>query len=565
MIDEIATLQAGDGSTQAQDVATRKQELRRRLERLIGIAATEGNEILPLRNGDQIFPAMLRAVEEAEHTVDMTTFVYWRGDIAHRFAHALAAKARQGVRVRLLLDGFGSRLIERELLDEMDRSGVDVAWFRRPVRLSPLKQNHRCHRKVLVVDATTAFTGGVGIAEEWCGDARNPQEWRDTHVQVRGPAVDGIAAAFAQNWAECREDGLYDAADRFEEHRQPGTSVVQVVRGSASVGWQDMQTLLRVVISSAQRRLRLATAYFAPDRYFVDLLIAAAERGVDVEILLPGPHTDKRVCQLAGERFFEDLTAAGVRIWQYQPTMMHAKVLTVDGIAALVGSTNFNRRSLDHDEEIMLTVIDERFTARLDADLDQDLTVSERLDPGRWRRRSPGGAPWRRPPRRSGTSSERVLHPGWRSGGRVLTSSRPPPGVRWFGPVRSSPAVHRDRRPWRRAGRRRARGCRRHAVPSCHGRQNRSDPRLRERAASRRLLEGGARLRRRAAARSLHDPWGVARAVRPAGGRLRGRRGVALRSRRHRAPPLHPPGSRAQEGEEPAAHRRPGAGARRSR
>ncbi|WP_371484284.1 phosphatidylserine/phosphatidylglycerophosphate/cardiolipin synthase family protein [Kitasatospora sp. NBC_00315] len=383
-------MQAGDGSTQAQDVATRKQELRRRLERLIGIAATEGNEILPLRNGDQIFPAMLRAVEEAEHTVDMTTFVYWRGDIAHRFAHALAAKARQGVRVRLLLDGFGSRLIERELLDEMDRSGVDVAWFRRPVRLSPLKQNHRCHRKVLVVDATTAFTGGVGIAEEWCGDARNPQEWRDTHVQVRGPAVDGIAAAFAQNWAECREDGLYDAADRFEEHRQPGTSVVQVVRGSASVGWQDMQTLLRVVISSAQRRLRLATAYFAPDRYFVDLLIAAAERGVDVEILLPGPHTDKRVCQLAGERFFEDLTAAGVRIWQYQPTMMHAKVLTVDGIAALVGSTNFNRRSLDHDEEIMLTVIDERFTARLDADLDQDLTVSERLDPGRWRRRSPG-------------------------------------------------------------------------------------------------------------------------------------------------------------------------------
>ncbi|GAA4983333.1 hypothetical protein GCM10025734_05280 [Kitasatospora paranensis] len=270
------------------DVTARKQALRRRLERLIGIAATEGNELLPLRNGDEIFPAMLQAVEEAEHTVDMTTFVYWRGDIAHRFAHALAAKARQGVRVRLLLDGFGSRLIERELLDLMAAAGVEVAWFRRPVRLSPLKQNHRCHRKVLVVDARTAFTGGVGIAEEWSGDARNPDEWRDTHVQVRGPAVDGLAAAFAQNWAECREDALYGPADRFEEHAQPGRAVVQVVRGSASVGWQDLQTLMRVVISGAEQRLRLATAYFAPDRYFVDLLCAAARRGVEVELLLPG-------------------------------------------------------------------------------------------------------------------------------------------------------------------------------------------------------------------------------------------------------------------------------------
>jgi cardiolipin synthase len=371
-------------------VAARKQALRRRLERLIGIAATEGNDLLPLRNGDEIFPAMLQAVQEAEHTVDMTTFVYWRGDVAHRFAHALATKAREGVRVRLLLDGFGSRLIERELLDLMAAAGVEVAWFRRPVRLSPLKQNHRCHRKVLVVDARTAFTGGVGIAEEWSGDARNPDEWRDTHVQVRGPAVDGLAAAFAQNWAECREDALYDAADRFEEHAQPGRAVVQVVRGSASVGWQDLQTLMRVVISGAEQRLRLATAYFAPDRYFVDLLCAAARRGVEVEILLPGPHTDKRVCQLAGGRFFEDLTASGVTVWQYQPTMMHAKVLTVDGIATLIGSTNFNRRSLDHDEEVMLAVIDEEFTARLDGDFDQDITRSERLDPGRWRRRGAG-------------------------------------------------------------------------------------------------------------------------------------------------------------------------------
>ncbi|WP_406095747.1 phospholipase D-like domain-containing protein [Streptomyces sp. NBC_01013] len=367
--------------------AERTLRLRRRLERLIGVAATEGNHLVPLRNGDEIFAAMLDAIRRAEHTVDMMTFVYWRGDIAQEFADALAERARAGVRVRLLLDGFGSRLIEKDQLAAMDEAGVSVAWFRKPVRLSPLKQNHRCHRKVLVVDEATAFTGGVGIAEEWCGDARNEKEWRDTHVQVCGPAVDGLAAAFAQNWAECHEE-LFDAHDRFVELEPCGDAVVQVVRGSASVGWQDMQTLLRVVLESAEERIRLTTAYFAPDAYFIELLCAAARRGVVVEILLPGPHTDKRVCQLAGQRYYEDLTACGVRIFQYQPTMMHTKAITVDRVAALIGSTNFNRRSLDHDEEVMLAVMDPEFTATLDGHFEQDMRASELIDGRRWRRRS---------------------------------------------------------------------------------------------------------------------------------------------------------------------------------
>ncbi|MEU8699538.1 phospholipase D-like domain-containing protein [Streptomyces sp. NPDC048680] len=365
----------------------RSRLIRRRLERLIGIAATEGNALVPLRNGDEIFAAMLASVRGAEYTIDMMTFVYWKGEVAREFATALAERARQGVRVRLLLDGFGSRLIEKDLLDLMEQAGAQVAWFRKPLLLSPLKQNHRCHRKVLVVDEATAFTGGVGIAEEWCGDARNENEWRDTHVQVRGPAVDGLAAAFAQNWAECHDE-LFDERDRFIDHAPQGEAVVQVVRGSASFGWQDMQTLLRVMLESSQERFRLSTAYFAPDAYFIELLCATARRGVAVEILLPGPHTDKRVCQLAGQHFYEDLLACGVKIWQYQPTMMHAKVITVDRVAALVGSTNFNRRSLDHDEEVMLAVLDEDFTAVLDGHFEQDLEVSELIASGRWRRRS---------------------------------------------------------------------------------------------------------------------------------------------------------------------------------
>jgi cardiolipin synthase A/B len=378
---------AGGSRTAAPAFQDRSERIRRRLERLIGIAATEGNALVPLRNGDEIFASMLDSIRSAEHTVDMMTFVYGRGDIARRFAQALAERARAGVRVRLLLDGFGARLIEKEQLDAMDGAGVQVSWFRKPLHLSPFKQNHRCHRKVLVVDEHVAFTGGVGIAEEWCGNARNENEWRDTHVKVCGPAVDGIAAAFAQNWAESHDD-LFDDRDRFIQHQSQGDSVVQVVRGSASFGWQDMQTLIRVVLESAEERVRLATAYFAPDEYFVELLCATARRGVEVEILLPGPHIDKRVSLLAGQQFYEDLTDCGVKIFQYQPTMLHAKVITVDQVATLIGSTNFNRRSLDHDEEVMLAVLDQDFTATLDQHFEEDLEVSERVHAGRWKRRS---------------------------------------------------------------------------------------------------------------------------------------------------------------------------------
>ncbi|WP_343243038.1 phospholipase D-like domain-containing protein [Streptomyces sp. SID12501] len=371
----------------APDAEARKRRLRRRLERLIGVAATEGNELVPLRNGDEIFPAMLGAIHSAQHTIDMMTFVYWRGQIAHDVAVALADRAREGVRVRLLLDGFGAKKIERRSLDLMTTAGVEVAWFRKPAWLSPFKQNHRCHRKALIIDEHTAFTGGVGIAEEWCGNARNPAEWRDTHVRVRGPAVDGIAAAFAQNWAECHDE-LFDDRDRFTEHPQAGSSVVQVVRGSASIGWQDMQTLIRVMLSSAEESFRLATAYFAPDPYFIDLLCETARRGVRVEILLPGPHTDQRACQLAGQHHYTRLLEAGVHIRQYQPSMMHAKIITVDSVASLIGSTNFNRRSMDHDEEVMLAVLDEEFTAALERDYEADLKSSVDIDVTRWRRRT---------------------------------------------------------------------------------------------------------------------------------------------------------------------------------
>ncbi len=376
--------EAADG---ARDTAGDVKRIRRRLEGLLGIPATEGNRLTVLRNGDEIFPAMLDAIAAAERTVDLLTFVYWRGDIAREFAHALGGKAREGLRVRVLLDAFGGRLIDKALIAHMESRGVQVEWFRKLFVTALARGNHRTHRKVLVCDGRVAFTGGVGIAEEWCGDARNPGEWRDTHVRVEGPAVDGVAAAFAQNWAESGRPLVEDGWDELPDHPHAGDAVVQVVRGSATVGWGDMSTVFRIMIESARERLRITTAYFVPDPAFLRLLCESAGRGVEVDVLLPGPYADKRVVQLASEATYDVLVDCGVRVWNYRPTMLHAKVTTVDGIASVVGSSNFNRRSMALDEEVVLCVLDPESTAVLDRHFEEDLSHSERIERRRWGRR----------------------------------------------------------------------------------------------------------------------------------------------------------------------------------
>ncbi len=364
-----------------------RQQLRRTLECLVGIHFTEGNELEVLRNGNQIFPAMLEAIRGAQHSVDLMTFVYWQGRPAHEFADALCDRARAGLRVRVLIDAVGGLHIEDGILDRMSASGVDIHWFRKPLVKSPFKQNHRGHRKVCVIDETVAFTGGVGIAEEWGGDARDKSEWRDTHFRVVGPAVDGLSAAFIQNWAESGRP-LYDDSNRFPEQPQRGSAAVQVVRGSASIGWDDIHTVWYVLIRSARRRIQLQTAYFAPDEKVIGALLEAVERGVEVDVLIPGPHADKRVAQLGSERTYSELVAGGVRIWNFQPSMLHTKIMTVDSAAVLIGSTNVNRRSLDHDEEVALVVLEDDVIATLEAHFADDLARSREIDLARWEQRS---------------------------------------------------------------------------------------------------------------------------------------------------------------------------------
>jgi len=372
-----------------QDAAERIATLRRGLEGIMGVPATEGNSIEVLRNGDEIFPAMLAGIAGAQRTVDLLTFVYWRSAIGARFADALSERARAGVRVRVLLDAWGAHSVEKPLLTQMAEAGVHVNWFRPLARLQAHKANHRTHRKVLVVDEATAFTGGVGIAGEWEGDARNEREWRDTHFRIRGPAVDGLRAAFLSNWVET-DDTLFDATfDRFPDQPQPGSTTIQCVRGASTSGWSDISTLFRALLQLAHDRVRITTAYFVPDVRLNDQLSSAAERGVRIEILLPGPHMDKRFVQLAGESSYALLLEHGVRIWQFQPSMLHAKIMTVDGVAANIGSANLNARSTKLDEETNLVAFDPDLVRVLDAQFDEDLERSERIVAGRWEHRPP--------------------------------------------------------------------------------------------------------------------------------------------------------------------------------
>ena len=375
------------GERSADDLAVRTRGATDRLHTLLGTPPTHGNQITVLRNGDQIFPAMLGAIDAATATVDFVTFVYWSGEIADRFAVAFCEAARRGCRVRVLLDAVGARKISPELVKEMTRAGCEVRWFRpffdnRVPKIA--EANRRTHRKILVCDGRVGFCGGVGIAAEWTGDARNENEWRDTHLEIRGPGIAGLFGAFLDNWAN-QHDDQFDPGSEPDLVLDPvGDSTMFVVRGAAETGASDVWRMMMALVSMAQRRVKIATAYFNPDDRMRAELIAAVERGVHVTLLVPGAFADKRFIQIVGEESYEELLDAGVEIQTYDVAMMHAKVMTVDGLMATVGSTNFNQRSMQHDEEANVVIVDAAVVSVLDEHLDHDLTRSTELDPADW-------------------------------------------------------------------------------------------------------------------------------------------------------------------------------------
>jgi cardiolipin synthase len=358
-------------------------------EALTQAPISTGNEISLLVNGDEIFPALLEALRDAERSIDLLTYVYWRGEIAEEVARLVCERARKGVEVNVLLDWVGSAKMDARLVEQMADAGVCVVRFR-PLRPWTLRRlGNRTHRKVAVVDGDVGFIGGVGIADEWTGDAGDPDHWRDTHVRVRGPVVRALQGAFAENWLEATGDVL--VGDNFLPALEPidGGPPMQVVRSSAGVGDSDAEALYFLALASAQRSIELTAAYFAPRPAFSRALADAAERGVDVRVLVPGPHADKEFMRVAGRRTYSELLDAGVAIHEYQPTMLHAKTLVVDGAWSTVGSVNFDNRSFQLNDEATLCVQSREFARELGEQFTRDLELSEAIDPARWSRRSP--------------------------------------------------------------------------------------------------------------------------------------------------------------------------------
>jgi cardiolipin synthase len=352
----------------------------------MGVPVTSGNQVQVLRNGVEIFPAMLEAIRGAEHTIDLLTYVWWGGDISREFSEALAERAEAGLRVRVLVDAIGGRLLPEENVERMVEAGVLFERFRGLDDLRLWRKSHRTHRRVLLVDGQIGFTGGVGIAGEWEGDASDPDEWRDTHLRVVGPAVDGLRAAFLDNWAET-DHPLLDDAERYPAHDAGGSAHLMVVRSSAGHGISAMAILKRLLIEIAQERVRITSPYLAPEPGAVDALRRARDRGVDVQILIPGEHIDKRVSALAAAQHFDELLELGIDIRIYQRTMLHAKTMTVDGIVADVGSANFNSRSFAQDEEVDVVAFDPDLAAELDAHFDEDLQDADQVTRDRWEER----------------------------------------------------------------------------------------------------------------------------------------------------------------------------------
>lgn len=345
----------------------------RYLERLLGVPFTQGNEVRFLRNGDEIFPAMLEAIAEAEASIEFLTFVYWEGSIADRFSKALADKAREGVVVRVLLDSYGAAKMRSDLVEEMRGAGVQVCWFRPFSTWRLWKFDNRTHRKVLVCDNRVAFTGGVGIAAEWEGNAQGPGEWRETHVEIRGPAVEGVAGAFWENWLEMRPMDLPTVSTTANGQPMLGEDSLMVVRSTARDNGSDASVLFQGAFHLAEREVIIATPYFVIEEQMRNRLCDTASRGVKVTILIPGPHLDKRFEWFAARQDFEALMEAGVKIYRYERTMLHMKLVLIDDDLSMIGSTNLNQRSMRRDAEVMLVMSGEKRNQELRADFQRDL------------------------------------------------------------------------------------------------------------------------------------------------------------------------------------------------
>ena len=335
-------------------------QFRRSMGVLLGPPIIEGNKVDVLLNGDQIFPAMLKAIREAKQTITFETYIYWSGSIGKEFSDALIERARAGVKVHVLLDFIGSIKLEAAQMDAMKAAGVKFQRYHKPVWWKFTKLNNRTHRKVLVVDGAIGFTGGVGIADHWRGNGQDKDHWRDTHFRVEGPVVGQMQAVFADNWTKSTGIVL-DGEPYFPPLAPKGSHAAQMFSSSPSGGSESMLLMYLMSITAAKSTIDLSSSYFVPEELTIKALVAASKRGVKVRIITPGDTIDSRIVRAASRDSWGPLLAAGIEIAEYQPTMYHVKALVVDSLMVSVGSTNFDNRSFSLNDEANLNIIDAAF------------------------------------------------------------------------------------------------------------------------------------------------------------------------------------------------------------
>ena len=347
----------------------------------------QGGQVTLLQNGDAFYPAMLNAIRQAEDSVNFDVYIFEPDEIGRQFIDAFKERARAGVEVRLLLDGFGAAKLRKRYREELRQAGVTVSRFRPPTPRNLVRFYRRSHRRAIVIDGKIGFTGGAAISKKWKGNVTNEHEWRDSMTQVTGPMVAGIQSAFASNWVYCTGEVL--AGPRFFPpfERGPGPCALSV-SSSPSDALQPIRLLFWVSFINARRRLWICNSYFIPDQRLRDAVVNRARAGVDVRVLVPGNHTDAVPVQAAGRSYYEELLSAGVRIFEYQPAMMHAKTAVIDGVWSIVGSANLDARSMELNEENVLGIGDRDFARSIEEGVVEDLGRSREILLDEWRKRS---------------------------------------------------------------------------------------------------------------------------------------------------------------------------------
>ena len=352
---------------------------------LTGGAVHEGNRCQVLQNG-AVFPAMIADIQAARHTVHLETFVWTAGEVERQFVDVLCAKAREGVKVRLLIDALGGSSATEARLCELREAGVELNLYCRPAWWNLRRFNHRTHRKILILDGAVGYTFGHGIADQWLGDGEDKDHWRDTAVRLEGPVASALQSVFLENWIE--ETNCVPAGDGCYPGPEPKGDVAAHVVSSASeeVG-SKVALLYTVAIASARKEVIIQNPYFAPDDGVCELFAKMVKRGVAVHLMLPGRKTDSPFVRLAGTYLYQSLLEAGVRVYEFEPTLPHQKIVIVDRIWSHVGSTNFDARSLALNEEVGVGILGKETAEELRAAFVEDLKRSSELQLERWRRR----------------------------------------------------------------------------------------------------------------------------------------------------------------------------------